>query len=157
MEALEKLLRDLGVLEAHVVQLTAQGSALTTFEVDSLWVSRAWRRGGARPGEQRLAVPNDVGRKRNIALAAAVAICAGTVLFLDDDIFPGDDVPGGLRGTPGPSTAYALAPLSGRQGRARCGPSAGRPSSSTTTPSCSASVRRWDFLRRSSSVAVRSW
>ena len=95
LDALEKLLRDLGVLKAHVVQLTPQGSSLTTFEVDRLWVSQAWRRGGARPGEPRLAVANDVGRKRNIALAAAVAIGAGTVLFLDDDIFLGDDTAGG--------------------------------------------------------------
>jgi hypothetical protein len=95
LEALEKLLRDLGVLQAHVVRLTAQSSALTTFEVDRLWVSRAWRRGGARPGERRITPANDVGRKRNVALAAAVAVCAGSVLFLDDDIFLGDDAPGG--------------------------------------------------------------
>jgi hypothetical protein len=91
VDALDKLLRNLGVLQAHIVQLTAQGSPLTSFEVDGLWVSQAWRRGGGRPGGRRLAVANDVGRKRNIALIAARMMGAGTVLFLDDDIFIGDD------------------------------------------------------------------
>jgi hypothetical protein len=95
LEALEKLLRNVGVLRAHVVQLATQPSALTTFEVDGLWVSQAWRRGGAGQGERRLAGANDVGRKRNVGLAAAAAMGAGTVLFLDDDIFLDDGTPGG--------------------------------------------------------------
>jgi hypothetical protein len=100
VEGLDKLLRDLGVVQAQVLQLTPQASPLTTFEVDGLWVSQAWRRGGARPGEPRLTVANDVGRKRNVALAAAVAMKAGTVLFLDDDIVIEDDEPEGRQAHP---------------------------------------------------------
>jgi hypothetical protein len=153
LEGLEKLLRNLGVLQAHVVQLTPQASSLTTFEVDGLWVSQAWRRGGARAGEPRLAAANDVGRKRNIALAAAVVMGAGTVLFLDDDIFLGE----GASRHPRTLERARLSAAVRAVGSARCRPSGGRPSTSTTTPFCSASGGRWDFRRGSSSVPVHSW
>jgi hypothetical protein len=86
VEALDKRLRDLGVVQAHVVQVGADSRGLTSFAVDRLSISTAWRRGGDQPGEQRLAVLNDVGQKRNLGLAVARSIAADTVLFVDDDI-----------------------------------------------------------------------
>jgi hypothetical protein len=81
-----------------VLQLPASATRKTTFGVDDLEISKAFRRGGDLDGERRVG-PNDVGRKRNAALLLAKSMGWRTLLFLDDDVF--DRVDGrGATGTP---------------------------------------------------------
>jgi len=69
-----------------VLRTSRKATRMTTFEVDELEVSRAYRRGGDVFGEGRLKV-NDVGRKRNLALLLAAGLKWPNALLLDDDMF----------------------------------------------------------------------
>ncbi len=73
-----------------LVRTSRKPTRLTSFDVDDLDVSRAYRRGGDVFGEGRLKV-NDVGRKRNLALLLAAGMRWRRVLLLDDDMFAGVD------------------------------------------------------------------
>jgi hypothetical protein len=69
-----------------VLRTGRRATKLTSFGVDDLPVSRAYRRGGDVFGEGRLKV-NDVGRKRNLALLLAAGMQWPNALLLDDDMF----------------------------------------------------------------------
>ena len=69
-----------------VLRTTRKATRLTSFGVDDLPISRAYRRGGDVFGEGRLKV-NDVGRKRNLALLLAAGLRWPNALLLDDDMF----------------------------------------------------------------------
>lgn len=72
-----------------VLHLGASPTTATRFDVDTLPISKAYRRGGLTDSG-RICV-NDVGRKRNAALVLARCMGWRTVLFLDDDVFDGLD------------------------------------------------------------------
>jgi hypothetical protein len=87
---LAKLIESVGDVQVLVLTVAREPSDLTSFAVDGLPMSRAYRgvRGVGVAGEEgRL---NDVGRKRNLALLLARAMHWRHVLFLDDDVFPRD-------------------------------------------------------------------
>jgi SAM-dependent methyltransferase len=69
-----------------VLRTSRKATKLTSFGVDDLPVSGAYRRGGDVFGEGRLKV-NDVGRKRNLALLLAAGLRWRNALLLDDDMF----------------------------------------------------------------------
>jgi hypothetical protein len=68
-----------------VLHLSAAQTSTTRFDVDTLPISKAYRRGGVTDSG-RICV-NDVGRKRNAALLLARSMGWRTLLFLDDDVF----------------------------------------------------------------------
>lgn len=78
-----------------VLRVSDAASPLTTFPVDDLRVSVEFRRGGNVPGS---VVPvNDVGRKRNLAVALARAMGWRSLLLLDDDVFVSENGEGEVR------------------------------------------------------------